>query len=153
MGVGDLFMDSANDDLVSFLQLLSATRLSAVNYLTYGHLLRPPALSPAPAVQVFTSTFDNTQLAYDTVLVQAWQQGTSVLVLVVSATDKAYEGLVTVRLADWGCSTQDCLAELTIVDVDTKALVTAGAVDHKLSIPVKVAPRGVTMLEFKLPSK
>ena len=125
MGVGDLFMDESNDDLVQFLQQLSSARLAAVDYLSDGHLIRPPLLNPAPIVQIYTSSFDKSQFAYDTVLVQAWQtdkhhhhqqqqevedaekkSASSIMIMLVGASESAYEGDVVINPADWTHSPQ-----------------------------------------------
>lgn len=166
MGVGDLFMDPASDDLVAFLQLLSRTRAAVVDFVSDGSLLRPPALSPSAPVQVFTSAFDGAQLAYDTVLLQAWrldkgQGGRALLVLVVNAGQSTYTGEVVVRPSNWGLGPDELISAVVKgftagslepasaardVKENPAALGAAGGVQ----IPVQLAGRSVQVLEFHL---
>lgn len=172
MGVGDLFMDPASDDLVTFLQLLQTTRASLVDYLSDGALLRPPSLLPAPAVKVFTSNFDGAQLAYDTVLVQAWrlpaaasaQHREAVMVLVVNVAETPYTGAVEVRPANWALDAGD-LSAATVSVRDFAASGAAGAseavqaqqqqgaavdTDGSVLVPVHLPARSVKVLEWVL---
>jgi hypothetical protein len=173
MGVGDLFMDSASDDLVAFLQLSLRTRASLVDYLSDGALLRPPQLSPAPLVGVYTSGFDGSQAAYDTVLVQAWRLpavvgGTpgahrrgGVMVLLVNAAQQPYTGEVEIRPANWGLTEADlAVGAMKVRDLQVGAH--AAHVDPHadkddvrvsggvLRVPVHLEGRSVKVLEWHL---
>ena len=48
MGVGDLLLDPASDDLVNFLQKLARTRSipTVLDYIVDGHVARPFVISP-----------------------------------------------------------------------------------------------------------
>jgi hypothetical protein len=102
MGVGDLFMKSSNDDLVSFMNQLSTARTAANDFFVNGHVARPPQLHPFPAVKVFTSSFDKSQRDYDTVVVQAWtlESKQSSLVVLVGCATTEYVGEMTVNVRD-----------------------------------------------------
>jgi hypothetical protein len=172
MGVGDLFMDSASDDLVAFLQLSLRTRASLVDYLSDGALLRPPQLSPAPLVGVYTSSFDGSQAAYDTVLVQAWRLpavvGTpgahrrgGVMVLLVNSAQQPYSGEVEICPANWDLTEADlAVGAMKVRDLHVgahaahvgshadkdNARVSGGV----LRVPVHLAGRSVKVLEWRL---
>jgi hypothetical protein len=165
MGVGDLFMDPASDDLVAFLQLLSRTRAAVVDFVSDGSLLRPPSLSPAAPVHVFTSDFDGAQQAYDTVLLQAWRLDkghghSSLLVLVVNAAQAIYTGDVVIRPSNWGVRAEDLVAAavegFTAASADaasaarpTKQNPAVQSADG-VKVPVTLAGRSVQVLEFHL---
>jgi hypothetical protein len=89
---------------VAYLHQLSVARTAIIEYLAHGHVVRPPVLTPVPKVSTFTSSFDQSQMDYDSLVVQAWglQSSRSVLVLLASATADAYVGYLEINLANWG---------------------------------------------------
>lgn len=102
MGVGDLLLDTANDDLIAFLRLLSTSRKGVVGYFVDGHLINPPVLSPEAPAQLFTSTYDGSTLDYDSVVSSSWTRDASVLVSIVRSIAEDYSFNMFVDCASWG---------------------------------------------------
>lgn len=103
MGVGDLFLSVDNDDLVSFMQTLSAARTAALDYFVHGHIVSPAGLAPIPTVKHYTSSYTHDTSDYDTVVVQSFvlEESKSVLIALVGATEYEYIGNIQLHLTNW----------------------------------------------------
>lgn len=146
MGVGDLLLDSSNDDLIQFLQIISRTRTSYISYFVHGHLVRPPILNPKPSVQIFTSTFDKSVQQYETVQMQAWKLDDTgaVIVALVATTTKDYTGQISMNLSLWDIDTSKSsmvVRQLSMLSAKSgfKVLSTARFADDPNNIVLNVA--------------
>lgn len=134
MGVGDLLLDSANDEIIGFLQLLARSRAAVTNFFVHGHLINPPVLRPQPTVQVVTvgdATYD-----YDTVVSSAWrsiihpdtESTAAVLVNLIGVTSVDTVLDLVVDFATWKFDSVDILEVWRLAPVPT----TGDAVDKVL---------------------
>jgi hypothetical protein len=143
MGVGDLMLDSNNDDLINFLRVVARSRYAVVDYLVHGSITRPPVLSPEPTVQLF-STYD-----YDTVVYAAWKKpaSESILVLLAGCTTESYEGNLVVNFSLWNFSDDSKLSVSEVLPSGERK--TLGNIEGPSALwPISIVGRSVLMLEF-----
>jgi len=146
MGVGDLMLDSANDDLISYLQLLARSRAAIVDYFVNGNMARPPVLSPEPTPQVHT--VDGIDYDYDTVITSAWRNTKgSVVAIMASTVTEEYSGELLINFSSWGF---DNVSSLNVYSISSKGdktllgVISGPSASWKINIP----SRQVEMLEF-----
>ena len=119
MAVGDLLLNPANTDLVQYLQLLAAHRLSLVDYFVDGSMARPAVLNPVPSVLTQKVASGGYPLMnYDSLATATWtlrsDVSSSTVVVLTSTTTMAYSGTLTVDFKNWGFDTVETVSVSTV---------------------------------------
>ena len=162
MGVGGKFQEPSSAELVEFVRLLSVERVKAVSYLVDGHLARPVVLNPPSEVLTQTVSSKNMPvLDYDEISSSAWQRewvadGANILstmiILTGNTKNLTYLGEIKFDFSNYGYD-NDALLSLSVVSDtagDSEPSVEPATLQGPVSsIPVKIRPRSVILLEIK----